>query len=457
MQRELARPPIPDGSRNIALTRVAGALHDGTRTLEELTEDLHAVNKARCEHDAYGRQLSRREVGWIAKSIHRRPPCTPGKGRPPEEIADFVYRHWIGVLSAGTWKGQAGGSNYTVYEALLEVAELHAWITEHGAVCVSVSVRELAMRAGVSTRTCIKALQRLQEQHLLYRVPMPTKGTAGRLILRDVAGDLTPEFTIQSTSKEAMLSGEGLSELLTALKRFRSGAGRITPTMLLHVRCLAFLGEEGADVAWVSRVLERRPDNVRRTLRALETRGIVEARGRNSYRIPYDLLARLELALIEDRIPDTERAQRRRNDDEREAYKKYTGEAHKQMLAAIGEECGAERSPKPDHAPDEDELERAYAQELENDDDFRRRHDAAFKEWQRRQQAEDGPVELSEPIQRPTALPAASKATQDAREAPKTGPEITAEFEAANHHPLTCNCALCSVIDLGQYQRERVA
>ena len=42
-------PAILDGSRNITLTSIAGMLHDGSRSQEELVEDLHRVNKARCE------------------------------------------------------------------------------------------------------------------------------------------------------------------------------------------------------------------------------------------------------------------------------------------------------------------------------------------------------------------------------------------------------------------------
>lgn len=334
LQRELAGPPIPEGSRNVTLTRVAGGLHDGTRTLKELTEDLHAVNKVRCEPP-----VTRSETEGIAKSIHSRPACRPGKGRPPVEVLDFVRRHWLGVVSVEPWKGHAGGSNYKVYEALLEVAEQHGWLTESGNVCVSVSVRELADRAGVSNPTCIKALKRLQGQRLLYRVPMPTRGTAGRLILRDVSDVPPTALTNQSTTKIPTLSGKGLSELLTALKRFRPGAGRITPTMLLYVRVLLFHGQQGTDVGWAGWALERRPDNVRRSLRALEERGIVEETDRDCYRVPADLLAKLEMASIEDRIPDTERAQRLRNEGDRQAYEKHRTDSRKAGMASVRAEC----------------------------------------------------------------------------------------------------------------------
>jgi Primase C terminal 1 (PriCT-1) len=175
-------PSIPDGSRNVILTSIAGSLHDGTRSLEELVRDLHAINKARCKPP-----LSKHEIEKIAKSIHKRPMCVPSKGKPPPEVLNFVHRHWLGVLAVGTWKGQGGGSEYKVYEALLDVAQHHGWLSEFGNVVVSVSVRDLAMRAGVATKTCHAALKRLQRKRLLYRIPSETIGTAGRLVLREVA------------------------------------------------------------------------------------------------------------------------------------------------------------------------------------------------------------------------------------------------------------------------------
>jgi DNA-binding MarR family transcriptional regulator len=310
----LAGPPIQEGSRNVTLTRIAGMLHDGTRTLEQLTRDLMAVNRARCKPP-----LPANEVANIAKSIRKRPACVPSKGKPPEEVLDFVLRHWLGVLAVEPWKGQGGGSEYKVYEALLEVAERHGWITEHGQVCVSVSVRDLAKRSGISKETCIGALKRLQRKRLLYRVPSVTKGTAGRLILRDVSPQ---DWDSQSTKIASPLSVPSLSELLSTLRRFRHGADRITPTMMLHLRMLLFF-DEGATVTEIAKMLERRSDNVRRTLRYLKKRGLVEEISKDHYRVVSDLLEALENKLVEDGVPEVERAQRHRDEREREIYAYY--------------------------------------------------------------------------------------------------------------------------------------
>ncbi len=475
LQPELAGPPIPDGSRNVTLTRIAGRLHNGTRTLAELTEDLHAVNKSRCEPP-----VSRREAEGIAKSIHPRPACIPSKGRPPVEVLDFVRRHWIGVVSAEPWKGHAGGSNYKVYEALLEVAERHGWLSESGNVCVSVSIRDLAMLAGVSNPTCINALKRLQGQRLLYRVPMPTRGKAGRLVLRDVSNALPPGLTSQSTNVEPMLSGKGLSELLTALKRFRPGAGSITPTMMLYVRCLLFL-KEGADLGQVSRILQRRPDNVRRSLRALKERRIVEEMSRDFWRVSTDLLANMEMALIEDGIPDTERAQRRRNDNDREAYERYRTDSREVRMETLARECEdhTDAEPEPQASKREGEtvdqspapakfprkpyrlvveglpVEAPEGLTYEQWEDYKRETAEMEKRWKLREvtpEAPQRPVRVVKggprgkaPAASSKTPPAAPELVQSPTASLKTGSEIVLEFAEADGHSLGCDCNLCSV------------
>jgi DNA-binding MarR family transcriptional regulator len=308
----LSGPPIPDGSRNVTLTSIAGGLHDGTRSLEQFTRDLMAVNKARCRP-----ALPYSEVRGIARKIHRLTPCKPSKGRPPEEVIDFVSRHRVGVLEARAWKGQAGASNQKVYEALLRLAERHGWQSKAGNVCVSVSVRELARRAGVSTKTCHAALKRLQKERLTYRIPRVTNGTAGALTLRDVAS-VTQVVNSQSP-KESLLSVNGLSEILL---RFRHGAGRLTPTRVRHLRALLLLGGEATAQEVAERVRLRR-DNVRRTLRYLEERELVKFCGEDRYRVVPDLPDALLRVLVEDGVPESERAQEFKDAYERYRYAEY--------------------------------------------------------------------------------------------------------------------------------------
>jgi DNA-binding Lrp family transcriptional regulator len=222
------------------------------------------------------------------------------------------------VLEARPWKGRGGGSDHDVYEALLEVAREHGWIAESGNVCVSVSVRELAERAGVSTKTCQTALKRLQKARLVYRIPLVTNGNAGVLSLRNVA-KATQGVNSQSTKGASMLNVEVLSK---TLRRFRHGAGRVTPVRVLHIRALLLAGGEDT-VTTVAKRLERPPFNVRRTYRFLKERGLVEECGEDRYRVTLDLLAALLRVLREDGVHRTELAQRLQNERDRRLYDEW--------------------------------------------------------------------------------------------------------------------------------------
>lgn len=311
----LAALTVPDGSRNVELTREAGRLHDGTRTLEELERCLQAVNEARCEPP-----LPRNEVRKIAGSIHRREPCKPSKGKPPEEVTDFVSRHRSGVLHARAWKGQAGATDRKVYAALLDVAEEHGRLHESGNVIVSVSVRALAGRAGCGHPAAKRSLTRLQEQTLLYRVPTTTgPGRCGVLVLRDQKA--TQGEPIQQTDSLGGLNGiNPRKDVSETLRRFRHGGG-ITPTMALHVEALMLAGGS-ATVPELANRLKRRKCDVRRTLRKLEQRGVVRRYGNSDhFAVARDIEAALHRALEEDGVPERERAQRVQHERDRLRYR----------------------------------------------------------------------------------------------------------------------------------------
>src|SRR4051794_36967936 len=72
--------PIPDGTRDETLTRIAGRLHDGTRDLAQLEADLQAVNEDRCNPP-----LPVEQVRKIARSVWRYEPCRPPRREPDAE------------------------------------------------------------------------------------------------------------------------------------------------------------------------------------------------------------------------------------------------------------------------------------------------------------------------------------------------------------------------------------
>jgi hypothetical protein len=91
-------PSIPQGSRDDGLTRIAGRLHDGTRSLDNLTAELLEINAARCEPP-----LPDSQVLKVARSIHRREPCRSGRPKEVDELVEALSefwhhgRHWHGI------------------------------------------------------------------------------------------------------------------------------------------------------------------------------------------------------------------------------------------------------------------------------------------------------------------------------------------------------------------------
>jgi hypothetical protein len=147
---DVAGPPIPDGGRNLELTRIAGRLHDGTRDLDALTRDLAAVNDARCNPP-----LGDDEVAKIAASIHGREPCNPRPGAGSRVLAV------VDALEAveRPIRGMGGASGWAVYMAGLELARRHG--REHpDGIALSTDVRTWAQAAGTSAGTVSKVIAR---------------------------------------------------------------------------------------------------------------------------------------------------------------------------------------------------------------------------------------------------------------------------------------------------------
>jgi DNA-binding transcriptional ArsR family regulator len=177
-------PPIPDGERNDTLASIAGRLHDGSRSLEQLAADLMAINAARCvaKDGRTPAPLPEPEVIGIAHSIHRTEPCKPAP-ELDEETLEAVAALFTGILERLEWKGRSGPMNRAVYTALLITARQYGQRVRSG-VKVSISVRTLALAAGTTHRTVLKALKRLERARLVYRTSRGQGTNSGALVLR---------------------------------------------------------------------------------------------------------------------------------------------------------------------------------------------------------------------------------------------------------------------------------
>jgi hypothetical protein len=145
-------PPIPQGSRDDTLARIAGRLHDGTRSLDDLTAQLLEINAQRCEPP-----LPDAQVLKIARSINGREPCKAGGGATPEflaaleEVEHDLYRR----DRDGEFKGMGGKSERDAMVGAIRIGRRVGGQILPGGIRISASVREWALETAVSKRAML--------------------------------------------------------------------------------------------------------------------------------------------------------------------------------------------------------------------------------------------------------------------------------------------------------------
>jgi hypothetical protein len=306
---DVAGPPIPEGGRNLELTRIAGRLHDGSRTLDTLTHDLEAINDARCVPP-----LAAEETSAIAKSIHGRSPCKPAPTITPRVEAAVAYlraaRHAV--------KGMGGATHWSVYRAgLAACADLGQEHPE--GVTLSLDVRSWAQRAGTSKSALSRALRRSP----LMRVIKPGRGKKSATVLFVVPKSLGHKVGHSSTHRVSIehgaFSSVPLSALLRTLERLRFGPGRIgkSRAALLHalVECDSSLSR-----AELASKLGRKPASLRAPLQWLTEAGLLVRVSRGVYALPADFEERVEDARELGREPEADRLQIARHANQRDAF-----------------------------------------------------------------------------------------------------------------------------------------
>jgi Bifunctional DNA primase/polymerase, N-terminal/Primase C terminal 1 (PriCT-1) len=148
-------PPILQGSRDDTLARIAGRLHDGTRSLDDLAAELLEINARRCEPP-----LPDQQVLKVARSIHGREPCRPSEARPKEvdELVGVLSDYW----HSQTWKKLAKKSEARFARALIREGRKFGKRVPAG-LRVEKSFRQMAEILGVHRNTVSNLVKRGKE------------------------------------------------------------------------------------------------------------------------------------------------------------------------------------------------------------------------------------------------------------------------------------------------------
>ena len=222
-------------------------------------------------------------------------------------------------------KGLGGRSRWSVYRALLDTARAHGRMHEGRDVAVNISVRQLALAAGVSKPTVFSALRALEKSGLVYRISAGQGSSAGDLVLRVArrrAQGLTTRATL-SVSQEREETAEEEKVKRTALYglRHKYGIGKVKGAILEVV-------VESGEVTRVelAEKLGSKPESLRRHLRELVEIGLIERISRGRYRAAEGWRRILERERVLSGEARSERLDAAQYEREREAYRQHLAE-----------------------------------------------------------------------------------------------------------------------------------
>lgn len=274
---------IPEGRRNGALTSIAGKLHDGTRNLAQLTEDLLTIRDERCEEPE---TFPDKEVEKIARWVHGKEPCRPEKTPELSELVDALSAHWY-----QRERKRLGGKNEVRFMRLLiREGERIGTASEEG-LRVKMSFLQAARELGCHVNTITNVRDRLREKgELRYdQSERSSKRDPGTFVLLDPrrtcdsqSTSLSPKRRVGATITN--LSRKEVYDLETAHHRHRGPVGYSGEDVLCHVEGYGpKTAEELARLLGWSRARDLR-------LRHLDPRvelGLLERRG-DLYAVPGD-------------------------------------------------------------------------------------------------------------------------------------------------------------------------
>jgi len=214
--------PILQGSRDDTLARIAGRLHDGTRSLDDLTAELLEINARRCEPP-----LPDQQVVKVARSIHGREPCRAGRPKEVDELVGVLSDYWHGQ----TWKKLAKKSEARFARALIREGRKFGKRVPTG-LRVEKSFRQMAEILGVHRNTVTNLVRRAKQTGWLRQDNAGRRGEqSGAFVLADPR-----QFC--DTANQAGGGGEGV----TSLSRLREKPLNVADLTTPHHRHRGLVG-----------------------------------------------------------------------------------------------------------------------------------------------------------------------------------------------------------------------
>jgi hypothetical protein len=400
---DLAGPPIVESKpgRNLTLARICGRLHDGTRTLGQLTDDLNAVNRARCQP-----ALPLREIEKIARSIYERKPCNPAPQPTPWVKTAVEYLASV----EREIKGMGGSTGWAIYSALLECARRYGRQHERG-VSVSVDRRTLAQLAGTNNGTVTRWIHRTN----LVSVARRGSGRRSALLVLHVPEEfseetdeghklhhLSPPFFSKDAERSRSDATNALHRTLYRL-RWSGGSSKARPGLAKGTRkvrqsrpsiyawdAIKRVGKSKGAILWavvecersgagemsrseLAARLGRKAASLREPLRFLVEIGLLIRVRRGFYAAPEDLARRLEDVRELGREPEQDREQIANHARQRTAYRNRNKRQKSEPSTESVENIRRSREKRAEHLRAQAERERQERQTPEEERERRGR------------------------------------------------------------------------------------
>jgi predicted ArsR family transcriptional regulator len=318
---DIEGPIIPEHQRNTALTCICGELHDGSRNLQQLVENLKAIRDARCENP---HTFPDAEVEKICRSIYKRSPRrTKRKAETPEVTARLkeVSDNWYEEHLKGGGRSKLRDTYRACCISAAKRREMRTVTLQDGRKAeipvFSESTRQLSETVRTSHVAIAKHLNRLVEMGALVPLERRTGLSPTYGLLPPAQGVNTPQPPSVFREGERVVEGVNLlrvDELETPMFAWRSPVGNAGGGVLAALEAFGLQSSERlAGRLGVSRVR----DLERRRLEPLERMGLIEGR-EGLWGRPEDFRERDERALAEPYTTVFRRRERRRTSEGRE-------------------------------------------------------------------------------------------------------------------------------------------